>query len=173
MTRHTAKIAALTGALCLSAAPAMAQYTTSQYTATSLAAFEDCKKKDTEGQVLGAVLGGVLGGVVGNEVEKGEGTVIGGAAGAYAGTQVANKDCQKLLVPQTQVDAYNQSEYTTYDVRSGQYIDTRTGAVVTTTPREPVVAGAIDTRTEGMVRVTDDAGNVFYISEDDYRRYYR
>ena len=174
-------IAALSLTL-LAAAPAVAQ----TYTLESQAAYEECKTKDTEGQVLGAVVGGLLGGVIGNEVEKGEGTVIGGAAGAYAGTRVANKDCEALLVP-TYDTAYNEDygipdEYLTYDAASGRYIDNRTGEYVEplpgtydvrATPRTSV-AGAVERTPNGMVRVTDpETGAVAYVSQADYDRYYR
>ena len=166
----------------MAAAPAIAQ----TYTLESQAAYEECKTKDTEGQVLGAVVGGVLGGVVGNEIESGEGTVLGGAAGAYAGTRVANKDCEALLVP-TYETAYNEDygisdEYLTYDVASGRYIDNRTGEfvepiedsyTVRSNPRTSV-AGAVETTPNGMVRVTDpETGAVVYVSQSDYDRYYR
>lgn len=167
----------------LAATPALAQ----TYTLESQAEYEECKQKDTEGQVLGAVVGGLLGGALGNEVESGEGTVIGGAAGAYAGTQVANKDCEALLVP-TYETAYNEDygipdEYLTYDAASGRYIDNRTGEFV-----EPIqsnsyairadqrtsVAGALETNPNGLVRVVDPETNaVIYVSASDYERYYR
>ena len=171
MSRSIMKIAAVTGIASMAAAPALAQNSMSQYTAASVAAYEQCKTKDTEGQVLGAIVGGVLGGVLGNEVEKGEGTVIGGAAGAYAGTQVANKDCESRLVPLT--TATYDSRFTRYDARTGEYYDTRTGAAVTATPRDSEVAGAFTTSPDGLVRVTDDNGRTFYVSQSDYERYYK
>jgi len=61
--------------------------------------YEDCKRSDTEAQIIGGVLGALAGGVLGNNIAGGgaqtEGSVIGVAAGAAAGIAIANKDCKK------------------------------------------------------------------------------
>jgi len=61
--------------------------------------YEDCKKSDTEAQIIGGVLGALAGGVFGSNVAGGgvqdEGTALGAAAGAAAGIAIANKDCKK------------------------------------------------------------------------------
>ena len=65
----------------------------------SSSSYEDCKKSDTEAQIIGGVLGALAGGVLGSNVAGGgvqdEGTAIGAAAGAAAGIALANKDCKK------------------------------------------------------------------------------
>ncbi|MGB6229522.1 MAG: hypothetical protein WBF53_05285 [Litorimonas sp.] len=174
--------AAVVTALSLTAAPAFAQV----YTADSQRAYEDCKKTDRNNQILGGIVGGLVGGVIGDKIEDGEGTIIGGAAGAYAGTRIANKDCSKLLVQDYgYVDPASTS--VTYDQRTGQYVDTRTGAVVSgpngSTTTQPTysarsntaVAGSVESAApSGMVRVTDSrTGEVFFVSQADYDRYYR
>ncbi|MGB3455474.1 MAG: glycine zipper 2TM domain-containing protein [Litorimonas sp.] len=155
MPRFSTTTTALAAAMTLFAAPALAQV----YTAESQAEYEACKKKDTQNQIIGGVVGGVLGGFLGDKIEKGEGTVIGGAAGAYAGTRVANKDCEALLV---------RDDFADY----GTGYETQTTTVVTTEPRSEV-AGAVTYAPTGMVRVEDDNGRVFYVSQADYDRYYR
>ncbi len=76
--------------------PTMAQ---AGHASTSNYRYEECKKSDTESQIIGGVLGAVLGGVAGSEIagrgDRNEGTAIGAAAGAAAGIALANKDCKK------------------------------------------------------------------------------
>ena len=71
--------------------PTMAQ--AGNYSTTSHR-YEECKKSDTESQIIGGVLGAVLGGVAGSEIagrgDRNEGTAIGAAAGAAAGIAIAN-----------------------------------------------------------------------------------
>lgn len=60
-------------------------------------AYENCKRSDTESQLLGGVLGAVAGGVFGSQVAgngaRTEGSVLGAVLGGAAGSQIANKDC--------------------------------------------------------------------------------
>tara|TARA_R110002020_G_scaffold337825_4_gene553252 strand:+ start:2112 stop:2753 length:642 start_codon:yes stop_codon:yes gene_type:complete len=101
---HTFKLTAVLATLLAlpTAASAQDRYPQDQYDYRyENQAYEDCKKSDTENQILGAIVGGSLGAVVGNEVGDDEGAVVGGLAGGTAGTAIANKDCEKLL------DQYN------------------------------------------------------------------
>ncbi|CAM3630241.1 hypothetical protein [Litorimonas haliclonae] len=59
-------------------------------------AYEDCKRSDTQNQVLGGAVGGSLGAISGNEIGDDEGAVIGGIAGGTAGVAIADKDCSRF-----------------------------------------------------------------------------
>ena len=159
------------------ATPATAQQTYGNYTPASIADYEACKKADTQNQILGGVIGGLAGGLLGNEIEKGEGTVIGAAGGAYAGSRLLNKDCESRLVPQEA--GYGQTTTITntqtlpavernaegYYDGNGNYVLARDGA--------PYEANRSTYTTDtGMVRVEED-GRVFYVSRSDYDRFYR
>lgn len=178
----------------LMAAPAAAQYVDGQYTVESRAAYEDCKSSDTQNQILGAVVGGVVGGVVGNEIEEGEGTAIGAAGGAYAGTQIADKDCEDHLRRDHDArtdlrarTAIGTQRRTFYDANDQRVITDEYGRVISVSPRTDVagaVAYDVSTRYEyvdesrydnrTMVRLRDTAtGNLFFVNRADYDRYYR
>lgn len=58
-------------------------------------AYENCKRSDTQNQVLGAVVGGSLGAIIGNEISGDTGAVVGGLAGGTAGVAVADKNCEQ------------------------------------------------------------------------------
>ncbi len=61
--------------------------------------YEECKKKDTENQVLAGLAGAVIGGVTGSQVAgsgaRSEGSALGAAIGAAAGVAIADKDCKE------------------------------------------------------------------------------
>lgn len=138
------------------AATATASASAQTYTPESQRAYEACKRADTQNQVLGGVIGGLAGGLLGNEIEKGEGTLLGGAAGAYAGTRVANKDCESRLVPATR----------SYNGRTSTYTNTQTLPAYQDSTRSSYNTG------NGMIRVEEN-GRVFYVSQSDYERFYR
>lgn len=91
-------------------------------------AYEDCKKSDTQNQVLGAVVGGSLGAVLGNEVSGDEGAVIGGLAGGTAGVAIADKDCE-----QYKTRPYVQPHTTSLQTREVVTYDSYGNRVITTT----------------------------------------
>ena len=66
-------------------------------TSTSNYRYDDCRKSDTEAQLLGAALGAVAGGVAGSQVAgngaRTEGSAIGALLGVAAGVAIADKDC--------------------------------------------------------------------------------
>lgn len=67
-------------------------------TYSSNASYENCKRSDTDNQILGGVIGAVTGGVFGSQVAgngaRSEGSALGAVIGAVAGSQIANKDCR-------------------------------------------------------------------------------
>ena len=99
MTRLTIASASLAALLAL---PVMAS---AQDRYDNNRAYEDCKKSDTQNQVLGGAVGGSLGAILGNEIGDDEGAVIGGLAGGTAGVAIANKDCSKF-----EYDRYDRRE---------------------------------------------------------------
>ena len=176
--RTLALSTAVAGLVSAVALPAAAQtYTSSGVVYQgNTAAYEECERKDNDDQIIGAVAGGLLGGFLGNEIEKGEGTVIGGAAGAYAGAKIADKNCDRFNGPEYRQPVYSQNTYgqTTY-TQPAYRTDAYGRTVVTTNVPAPQVAGRVETRTTGgMVLVTDaQTGQRFYVSQADYDRYYR
>lgn len=100
-------------------------------------AYENCKRSDTENQVLGGVLGAVAGGVFGSQVAgngaRTEGSALGAVIGAVAGSQIVDKDCKKRAY-------YNGNDYRpakTY--RSSGYNSGYTTRPVVTTSHHPIV----------------------------------
>jgi len=84
----------LTTALIASVAfsvPALASAQTYQNANTL---YDDCKRSDSNNQVLGGVLGAVAGGLIGSRVagrgDRNEGALIGGVLGSVAGVGIGN-----------------------------------------------------------------------------------
>ena len=114
-------------------------------------AYEDCKKSDTEAQIIGGVLGALAGGVFGSNVAGGgvqdEGTALGAAAGAAAGIAIANKDCKK---------------------RNGIYTDRTSDRRYATTRRTPVRTVSYNGNNRGY----NQGYNRDYSSHGTYNRGY-
>ena len=95
----------------------------------SSSAYEDCKRSDTENQVLGGVLGAVAGGVFGSQVAgsgaRTEGSVLGAVLGGAAGSQIANKDCRTRSYRsegyRTTAPVYSSGGYSSGGYSSGGY----------------------------------------------------
>ena len=104
-------------------------------------AYENCKRSDTESQVLGGVLGAVAGGVFGSQVAgngaRTEGSALGAVVGAVAGSQIANKDCGSRSFRN---DAYTTSApvYSSGGYTSGGYTSSAPVYGTTTVTRAPV-----------------------------------
>ncbi len=95
--KNTKTLSAVALAVAVIGAPTLAHAGT-----YSSSAYENCKRSDTEGQILGGVLGAVAGGVFGSQVAgngaRTEGSVLGAVLGGAAGSQIANKDCRTRTV---------------------------------------------------------------------------
>ncbi len=87
--------------------------------------YEECKKKDTEGQVLAGLAGAVAGGVAGSQVAgrgaRSEGSALGAVLGAAAGIAIADKDCKEEAGLRYRNRGYNTSYPTNRNYGSTNY----------------------------------------------------
>ncbi len=77
------------------------------------ALYDDCKRSDTNNQVIGGLLGAVAGGVIGSQIagrgDRKEGTVIGGVLGSVAGVGIGNdqRHCTQEAIQTSAGQGYN------------------------------------------------------------------
>jgi uncharacterized protein YcfJ len=151
--KKTKLLSAVAIAMAASVAPNVAVAGT--YTSNS--AYENCKRSDTENQILGGVIGAISGGVLGSQVAgngaRTEGSALGAVVGAVAGSQIANKDCRSAnhhRVGYPVTESYPAARTTVYQpapvytqsqpvYRSSPVVQTRGYNTVYTSPRVETV----------------------------------